>query len=90
MLVNPWMDYRDSFPEVENLDVPGVDNFTEFHGIYFTFQHNTRSPIPGAGRWVLSNNITNPKAAFIAYYDDAYWRIDQALADFKNKLDANK
>ena len=88
MLTNPWKDY---YPEVENLDVPGQDHFTEFRGVYFTFQHNLRSLIPGAGRWVLSNNITNPKAAFIAYYDDAYWRIDQALEDFKTKLpNANK
>lgn len=79
-----------TFPEVENMDIPGVDHFTEFHGIYFTFQPNLHSPIPGAGRWVLTDNITNPASANTAWYDDAYMPIYEALEDFKNKLNESK
>lgn len=75
-----------TFPEVEHLDVPGVDYFTEFHGIYFTFQPNKHSVIPGDGRWVLTDNITNPLIANKAYYYDAYWRIDQAIENFKTEV----
>lgn len=75
-----------TFAEVENLDVPGLDHFTEYKGIYFTFQPNTNSPIPGAGRWVLTDNITNPMIANKAYYDDAYTRIDQAIEHFKKLI----
>lgn len=69
--------------ELENLDIPGLDSFTEYKGIYFTFQPNLNSPIPGAGRWVITDNITNPKVANIAWFDDAYTRLDQAIEKFK-------
>jgi len=75
-----------SYVEVENLDIPGIDNFTEHNGVYFTFQPNINSQVPGDGRWIITDNITNPMIANQAYYYDAYWRLDQAIEDFKKKF----
>lgn len=77
-------------PEHENLDLPGVDHFAEYHGIYYTFQPNLNSSIPLAGRWVLTDNLTNPAIANIAWYDDAYTPIYEAIQHFQTLLNEQR
>lgn len=73
-------------PEIENIDVPGLDHYFEHNGIYYCWQENTNKNNSHQGRWVITDNIINPAIASLGYYNGDYYRIDQAIQEFKNNV----
>lgn len=71
-------------PEVENIDVPGLDHYFERDGLFYCWQQNNHTN--HSGRWVITNNITNPSIACIGYYNGDYYRIDQAIEKYKTNF----
>jgi hypothetical protein len=88
------MVYDDMIHEAMNLDIPGIDFFTEYHGIYFCWQPETFNSANNisttSGRWVLTNNVKNPAIAHVAWYNGDYNRIDQAIEKFLQELKETK
>jgi hypothetical protein len=72
-------------PEIENIDVPGLDHYFEHNGIFYCWQKNTVGN-SHSGRWVITDNITNPAIANTTYCNGDYYRIDQAIEKFKTNI----